>query len=227
MGSTPCSMFLNSIPFERSDCFCRSCNGPSPVCRNNGGPLHTVAIALGSNLEHPLATLQSAWLDIQSRPCLTPVALSSPYRSEPVGMDSANWFVNAAAVFKTSLPPHDLLHLLHTVEHKFGRKRYDTTHGYQDRTLDLDCLLYDDLILCDEHLSIPHPRMTDRLFVLAPLAEIAGECLHPHRRVTVATLLAKLQSRHPQQKIEPIRWLSDFPSYGYGQEKRFMTGQFS
>lgn len=144
-----------------------------------------------------------------------------------MGMDSANWFVNAAAVIKTSLPPHDFLHLLQAIEHKFGRKRYDPPNRHQDRTLDLDCLLYDDLILCDEHLSIPHPRMTDRLFVLVPLAEIAGEGLHPDLGVTVSTLLAKLQSRHPQQKIEPIRWLIDFQSCGSGQEKRFTTGQFS
>lgn len=220
-------MFLLSPPFERSDSLSRACKASCPVHRNDDGPWHNVAIALGSNLGQSLATLQAAWLDIQSRPCLVPVALSSPYRSEPVGMDSANWFVNAAALIRTPLPPHDLLYLLQSIEQKFGRERNDTLHRYLDRTLDLDLLLYDDLVLCDGNLSIPHPRMSDRLFVLAPLAEIAGERFHPEQRQMIATLLAKLQRRHPQQKIEPIRWLTDFQSCGHWQEKRFMTGQFN
>ena len=214
MGSTPCSMSLSSAPFKRSSFVCDACNVPCPACRNDDGPLHNVAIALGSNLGQSLETLQAAWLDIQSRPCLKPVALSSPYRSEPVGMDSANNFVNAAAMIRSSLLPHDFLHLLHTIEKKFGRKRNATQHGHQDRTLDLDLLLYDDLILCDEHLSIPHPRMTDRLFVLVPMAEIAGGCVHPDSKETIATLLGNLQRRNPQQKIASIRWLNGFPAHG-------------
>lgn len=211
MGSIICSMSLISQPFDQSDFFCCSCNDPCQTCRNDDGPWHTVAIALGSNLGPSLAILQAAWLDIQSYACIIPLVLSSPYRSEPVGMDSANWFVNAAALLQISLPPHSLLHLLHTIERKFGRKRYDSPGGYQDRTLDLDILLYDDLILCDEDLSIPHPRMTDRLFVLAPLAEIAGENLHPDHGESISTLLAKFRRHHPQQKIEPLLWLDDFP----------------
>lgn len=177
---------------------------------HDGARLHNAAIGLGSNLGRSLETLQKAWLDFQSYPSLIPVALSSPYRSKPVDMASANWFVNAAALIRTPLQPHPLLRLLHEIEQHHGRERKHSRYGHNDRTLDLDLLLYDDLIFFDGQLSLPHPRMRDRLFVMVPLAEIAGEIIYPGSGQTISTLLADLYRRQPQQKIVTIQWVKDF-----------------
>ena len=150
--------------------------------------------------------LQAGWLELQGHPSIAPLALSSPFRSPPFGMDSANWFVNAAALIRTRLAPHTLLHLLHTIEARHGRVRNPNDNGCRDRTLDLDLLFYDDLVMDAESLVIPHPRMEQRLFVLAPLAEIAGDRIHPICGKTIRTLLAELQEKDDKQQVERILW---------------------
>ncbi|MCL1980155.1 MAG: 2-amino-4-hydroxy-6-hydroxymethyldihydropteridine diphosphokinase [Proteobacteria bacterium] len=168
---------------------------------------HLAAIGLGSNLGQSRTILLAAWREMEDCPGLTPVALSSPYRSQPLDMISDNWFVNAAALVRTTLPPEGLLRLLQALEAQHGRRRASAGPAiHQDRTLDLDLLLYDDLRLVGERLVVPHPRMARRLFVLAPLAEIAAECLHPGWGKTIGTLLAELQRSSPDQQIERIAW---------------------
>ncbi len=173
---------------------------------SSGGAFHEAAIGLGSNLGQSCAILQAAWQDFQAHPDIFPQALSSPYRSQPIDMESANWFVNAAALIRTRLTPYSLLHLLQAIEARYGRLRNPQVHGYQDRTLDLDLLLYDELVLHDDHLIIPHPRMERRLFVLAPLAEIAGARSHPLSRKTMSALCADLKKNVGNQIVEKLSW---------------------
>jgi 2-amino-4-hydroxy-6-hydroxymethyldihydropteridine diphosphokinase len=180
--------------------FCKTINAAA------GG--HEAAIGLGTNLGQSLAILAAAWRELAACPALTPVALSSPYRSQPLDMISDNWFINAVALVRTTLSPEGLLHLLHGIEAKHGRRRGSSTPAaiHQDRALDLDLLLYDDLMLTAERLVIPHPRMAQRLFVLAPLAEIAADHLHPRYGKTIGALLTGLQRAGCDQLIERIAW---------------------
>jgi len=169
-----------------------------------GVVLHEAAIGLGSNMGHSEAILKTAWQDMLAHPGIFSLAHSSFFHSQPVGMDSPNWFVNAAALVRTWLTPYALLHLLHTIEARHGRSRNPEVDKWQDRILDLDLLFYDDLVLQMDHLVIPHPRMEQRLFVLAPLAEIAGSHPHPISGKTIDALLAELKDHADNQLIRKI-----------------------
>lgn len=101
-------------------------------------------------------------------------ALSSLYETEPWGFSSPNKFLNSVICLETDKEPELCLALIKGIEREMGRV-YSCKDGYEDRIIDIDILLYDDLILQTETLSIPHPRMGERDFVLKPLAEIAPE----------------------------------------------------
>ncbi len=131
-------------------------------------------IGLGSNLGQSRTLLKEAWQSLGQHPEVNLQTLSSPYRTRPVGMESSHWFINAVGRLHTTLPPETLLDLLLETEQKFGRVRYPELEGYQDRTLDLDLLLFADSIIQSERLILPHPAMHERLFVLIPLAEIGA-----------------------------------------------------
>ncbi len=170
--------------------------------------LHTACIGLGSNLGNSLDIVRSAWQGLDQPGSIEPMAISNPYRSEPVDMVSSNWFVNAAALVRTSLSPSDLLQRLFELEKMAGRVRREDSREYQDRALDLDLLLFDQLVIQSPRLSLPHPEMCRRLFVLAPLAEIAGEYLHPIRNQTIAALLQTVLASPSNPVVEKISWHS-------------------
>lgn len=167
---------------------------------------HTAFIGLGSNLGPSMHILLAAWSALQETPGVETSRLSSPYRSRPIDMDSPHWFVNAVGLIRTSLDPMALLHTLQSLETQFGRRRDPLVHGYQDRPLDLDLLLFDDVHLDTAQLILPHPRMGDRLFVLEPLLEILdSDVLSPF----VEPLSARMQSwriRLDDQAIERLCW---------------------
>lgn len=172
-------------------------------------------IGFGANIGPSLQTLDGAWMRMQTHPRIHPLVISSPYRSRPVGMNSANWFVNAVALIRTTLSPEALLHVLQSIEEVFGRMRHPSASLPQDRTLDLDLLFYADCIIQTETLTLPHPHMAKRLFVLDPLAEIAGDRLLPAADQPVRTVRDHLRSCTADQEVEKMCWPAGFGANGH------------
>lgn len=133
-------------------------------------------IALGSNLNNPLSQIQQAYKNISHLPGTNLLKCSSLYKTAPVGYLDQPDFINAVAKINTVLSPLELLEQLLKIEQRHGRVRKSLN---APRTLDLDLLLYDNLQLQIETLTLPHPRMLQRAFVLYPLMEIAPECCIP------------------------------------------------
>lgn len=138
--------------------------------------MHIAFVALGSNLDDPESKVREAIAALAALPQTRLLAASSLYRSAPVGHADQPDFVNAVAQLATILAPQDLLAALLAIEHDFGRER---TFRNAPRTLDLDLLLYGELCINEPGLTVPHPRMQQRAFVLAPLLEIAPACVIP------------------------------------------------
>jgi 2-amino-4-hydroxy-6-hydroxymethyldihydropteridine diphosphokinase len=147
------------------------------------------AIGLGSNLGDSLAILTGAIDRLQMHPQIELVAISSWYLTAPVGPPQPD-YINGCVTIQTSLSPLDLLNTLHAIESEFGRIRQEL---WGARTLDLDLLLYDNLIIDLPTLQIPHPRLCERAFVLVPLAEIAADWIEPRSGNSIATLCNKLE----------------------------------
>lgn len=144
------------------------------------------AIALGSNLGPREETLRQAADGLRTLGEV--IAVSDWIDTEPVGYTDQPRFLNGAALVRTALPPLAVLHALLAMERDHGR---DRSHGIQQgpRTLDLDLLLYDDVVMTTPELTLPHPEMHRRAFVLQPLAQIAPDLRHPLLQAIVAELL--------------------------------------
>jgi 2-amino-4-hydroxy-6-hydroxymethyldihydropteridine diphosphokinase len=138
--------------------------------------MHTAFVALGSNLDRPETKVRQAIAALGELPQARLVVASSLYRSAPLGRTDQPDFINAVAQLSTTLAPRDLLAALLALEQRFGRKR---SLRNAPRTLDLDLLLYDAQCIAEADLAVPHPRMHQRAFVLAPLVEIAPACVIP------------------------------------------------
>lgn len=144
-------------------------------------------IALGSNLQDPVAQVQQAFLELDQLPGTRIVARSPLYWSVPVGYDNQPDFINGVAEVATDLLPQDLLQLLLALEASHGRER---PFSNAPRELDLDLLLYGELTLHEAALTLPHPRMHERGFVLYPLADIAPDINIPGKGKVAELLLA-------------------------------------
>jgi 2-amino-4-hydroxy-6-hydroxymethyldihydropteridine diphosphokinase len=158
-------------------------------------------VALGSNLGNPVATVDAAIDAMAALRGSLLKAMSSLYRTAPVGLKHQPDFINAVIALDTRLPARELLDELFRVEGEFGRVR---SVRNAPRTLDLDLILYDDLVQDDPELTLPHPRMHERAFVLAPLAEIAPGLIVPGRGP-----VAQLLERCREQRIHAIRRSAD------------------
>ncbi|MCS6864493.1 MAG: 2-amino-4-hydroxy-6-hydroxymethyldihydropteridine diphosphokinase [Gemmataceae bacterium] len=143
-------------------------------------------LALGSNLGDRFAQLAAAIRRLRAEPGIRVHAVSSFYATAPVDCPPGSGeFLNAVVAVETRRSPHDLLQWLLQIERQFGRQRGEPN---APRTLDLDLLLYDDNIITSEELTVPHPRMHERAFVLVPLAEIAPHVRHPRLQKTAREL---------------------------------------
>ncbi len=150
--------------------------------------MNTAYLGLGSNLGNRLAFLRGGRDALVNRPDIELIQASGVYETEAIGGPPDNaLFLNAVLQIQTSLDPHQLLEACLAVEDEFGRTR---PSRWAPRTLDLDILFYADQILCEERLTIPHPRLQGRAFVLAPLVEIAPDFKHLLLDQTISELAA-------------------------------------
>jgi 3-oxoacyl-[acyl-carrier protein] reductase len=165
-------------------------------------------LALGSNLGDRQANLDRAILRLRAEPGIYVRHVSSYYETAPVGGPAGQGaYLNAAAEIETTLAPERLLQSLHEIERQFGRIRGELN---APRTLDLDILLFDDLVRTAPPPMLPHPRMHERRFVLEPLAEIASRIVHPVLGLSIAELLTRLPPEpDPPRKYQPA------PSFGH------------
>ena len=150
-------------------------------------------LSLGSNLGDRVGYIQQATSLLKSCAEINIVATSSFYETEPWHMDSEKWFVNAVIQISTTFTPEELLNECQRIENQLGRKRI-ASRNYIDRTLDIDILFYDDLIINTERLTIPHKNFCKRAFVLVPMLEIAQDFIHPVYKKTVMELYEELEN---------------------------------
>lgn len=144
-------------------------------------------LALGTNIGNKRRNMITAAALLAER-VGDVLALSSFYETEPWGFQSENTFLNAALQLETSLSPLELLKTTQEIEIEMGRTQ-KSNGAYHDRIIDIDILLYDDLVLQTPELTLPHPLMHERLFVMEPLAEIAPNVIHPVFKKPVISLL--------------------------------------
>jgi 2-amino-4-hydroxy-6-hydroxymethyldihydropteridine diphosphokinase len=155
-----------------------------------------VFLSIGSNLGDRREYLEQALRLLDEQTEIRVVACSQFYETEPwpeIRVTRERWFLNCAVEIETGLSPYRLLRLVQQIETDNGRVRpAAAADRYADRTLDIDILLYDDQVLSDDRLQIPHPLLHERRFVLAPLADIAPEFEHPTLYQTIREILAEV-----------------------------------
>ena len=144
------------------------------------------AIALGSNLGNSLETLEAAVATLAKTPGILVKARSHWYQTTAIALLPQPDYLNGCVILQTTHPPVVLLNTLLEIEQQFGRVRRERN---DPRTLDLDLLLFDDIVLNEPELQIPHPRMVERAFVLVPLAEIAPNWIEPISGKAIAELV--------------------------------------
>ena len=151
-------------------------------------------LSLGSNKGDRIGFVQQATSLLNAADGISLIRTSAFYESEPWGMDSKNWFVNAVVEVKAVLSPQELLTQCQRIETQLGRKRLDDAKGYQDRTIDIDILFYNKEIVNEEKLTIPHKYLHLRAFTLVPLLELIPNFEHPLLHKTIAQLHDDLEN---------------------------------
>ena len=158
----------------------------------------TALIAIGSNLGTPKKNCIEAIDIISSSPGIKTISKSSFYQTAPVGNTEQNWFINSVIKISTQLNPDILLAVLLEIESKMGRIRKEK---WGPRIIDLDLLFYDNLIIKKKDLTLPHPEIQKRNFVLQPLNEIEENFIHPSLNKSINTLLKESKDNSVVKKL--------------------------
>ena len=151
-------------------------------------------IGAGANLGEPVRQIRQALDELEKSPGVGLLGTSSLYRTQPMGPIAQPPFVNAVFSLECGMSPQDLLALLLSVEEKMGRIRRER---WGPRVIDLDLLFFDEAIISEQGLEVPHPRLHERRFVLTPLVEIAPDVVHPVLKKSAFDLLAALPAEGP------------------------------
>lgn len=159
---------------------------------------HIAYLSLGSNVGNREGHLREAIRRISTLGKI--VAVSSLYETEPVEVIDQDWFLNCAVALESDMEPAELLNHLLNIEKAMGRER---VRKKGPRSIDIDIVLFGDAVVNTPELSIPHPAMAARRFVLQPVAEIAPNLLHPTLKKTIAELLSDLPHGKKVQKTKP------------------------
>ncbi len=168
-------------------------------------------LSLGSNLNDRYANLQRAIAALQEHFTIT--AISPVYLTEPWGDTDQPAFLNVCVAATTNMPPHDALRLIKATEADMGR---EPARRWGPRLIDIDILFYDKLILSDQELIIPHPRIGERAFVLAPLADIIPDFRHPQTGETIEDMLERLGTTGVERLFE-MQFPSPTRGYAVGR----------
>lgn len=146
-------------------------------------------IGIGANIGSPAGQCRDAVIRLKAIPGIASLRASSLYRTEPLGPEGQDWFINAVAEIRTDILPRKLFETLKAIEKLMGR-----TQGVRwgPRLIDLDLLLYGQAVIDEEGLTVPHPELHKRRFVLEPLCEIASYTIHPLFNVSARGLLDRL-----------------------------------
>ncbi len=161
--------------------------------------MKTVFLSLGSNLGDRILNLDFATKGINTRVGRI-TKLSSIYISEPWGFISKELFLNQIVVIETNKTPKKVLEEIITIENEMGRSR--TSEFYESRIIDIDILFYDDLLIEEPELIIPHPLLHERLFILIPLNELSPDHLHPVLKKSVSEIL---KGCNDKSRVEPLK----------------------
>ena len=160
---------------------------------------HEVYIGVGSNLGAKEENCRQAIAALSDNAGCSLVGQSLFYETEPVGFKDQDWFINGVVQIRTTMGPNVLHEQLQAIESALGRQPGGKKYG--PRVLDLDILLFDDVVLHNDQLEIPHPRLHERRFVLQPLCDLAPELVHPVLGQTIQYLLAHLED---SKKVVPL-----------------------
>ena len=160
--------------------------------------VHTAYIGIGSNLGTPDKNCEEAMEKISTNGGIKIVSKSLLYQTAPVGHIKQDWFVNSVIKIDTQLSPKELMSFLLNIESEMGRIRKEK---WGPRLIDLDLLFYDNLILNQKEITLPHPEIQNRKFVLTPLNEIAENLTHPILKRTIKFLLQELSDDAEVKKL--------------------------
>jgi 2-amino-4-hydroxy-6-hydroxymethyldihydropteridine diphosphokinase len=160
-----------------------------------------IFLGLGSNLGDRKENINNALIYIKKHPNIDIIRYSLLYRSEPWGVTDQPWFLNTVCEIETHLKPSVLLKELKKIEREIGRMNSSIRWG--PRVIDIDIILYRNIVIDTEELTIPHKHSTERLFVLIPLLEISPDVVHPVNNTPFHQYLEKLQSESAKQTCLP------------------------